>query len=61
MDEAAIRKTAARMMKLYGSDAESAAAVQADAMLSRGNITGFHAWTRITAILTDLACDVRKR
>jgi hypothetical protein len=54
MDETAIRRAAAQMMKLHGSDAELAAARQADAMLNRGNIGGFHTWTRITTLINDL-------
>jgi len=54
MEEAAIRQAAAQMMKLHGRQAELAAARQADAMLNRGNIGGFHAWTRITTLIKDL-------
>jgi hypothetical protein len=42
------------MMKLHGSNAELAAARQADAMLNCGNIGGFHKWTRITTLISDL-------
>jgi hypothetical protein len=54
MDKAAIRQAAVQMMKLHGSDAELAAARQADAMLNRGNIGGFHAWSRITTLINNL-------
>jgi len=54
MDESAIRQAAAQMMKLHGSEAELAAARQADAMLSRGNVGGFHTWTRIATLINDL-------
>jgi len=55
MDETAIRQAAAQMMKLHGSNAESAAFRQANAMLSRGNAGGFHTWTRIATLISDLA------
>jgi hypothetical protein len=54
MEEAAIRRAAAQMMKLHGREAELASARRADAMLNHGNIGGFHAWTRITALIKDL-------
>jgi hypothetical protein len=54
MDETAIRQAAAQMMKLHGSEAELAAACLADAMLNRGNMGGFHKWTRITSLISDL-------
>ena len=54
MDESAIRQAAAQMMKLHGREAELAAARQADAMLSRGNVGGFHTWTRIATLINDL-------
>jgi|KBSMisStaDraftv2_1062788.scaffolds.fasta_scaffold109245_1 hypothetical protein len=54
MDEIAIRQAAAHMMKLHGGEAELAAARQADAMLSRGNVRGFHTWTRIATLINDL-------
>jgi len=54
MEELAIRQAAAQMMKLHGSDAEAASALQADAMLTRGNIGGFHAWIRIKTLIKDL-------
>ena len=54
MDEAAIRQAAVQMMKLHGREAQLAAARQADAMLNRGNIGGFHAWTQITTLISDL-------
>jgi hypothetical protein len=54
MDETAIRQAAAQMIKLHGSEAELAAARQADAMLNRGSIAGFHTWTRITTLINDL-------
>jgi len=54
MDESAIRQAAAQMIKLHGSEAELAAARQAEAMLSRGNVGGFHTWTRIATLIKDL-------
>jgi hypothetical protein len=54
MEETAIRKAAAQMMKLHGSGAEQAAGSKADAMLNRGNIEGFYAWNRISAEIVDL-------
>jgi hypothetical protein len=54
MDETAIRQAYAQMIKLHGGDAEVAAARQAEAMLSRGNVSGFHTWTRITTLINDL-------
>jgi hypothetical protein len=54
MNETAIRQAAVQMMKLHGTEAELASARQADAMLSRGNIGGFHAWTRIATLINDL-------
>jgi len=54
MDETAMRQAAVQMMKLHGSGAELASARQADAMLNRGNIRGFHAWTRIATLINDL-------
>jgi hypothetical protein len=54
MDETAIRQAAAQMMKLHGSETELAAARQADAMLNRGSIGGFHKWTRIATLISDL-------
>jgi hypothetical protein len=54
IDKTAIRQAAAQMMKLHGSNAELAAARQADAMLNCGNIGGFHKWTRITTLISDL-------
>lgn len=49
-----MRQAAVQMMRLHGSGAELASARQADAMLSRGNIGGFHAWTRIATLINDL-------
>jgi hypothetical protein len=54
MDKIAIRQAAAQMMKLHGSEAELTAARQADAMLNRGSIGGFHKWTRITTLIGDV-------
>jgi hypothetical protein len=54
MDETAIRQAAVHMMKLHGGGAEQASARQADEMLSRGNVGGFHAWTRIRTLINDL-------
>jgi len=54
MNESAIRQAAVQMMKLHGREAELAAARQADAMLSRGNVGGFHTWTRIATLINDL-------
>jgi hypothetical protein len=54
MDETAIRQSAAQMMKLHGSEAELAAARQADAMLNRGSIGGFHRWNRVATFIRDL-------
>jgi len=54
MNETAIQQAAAHMMRLHGGEAELAAARQADAMLSRGNVGGFHTWTRIATLINDL-------
>ena len=54
MEEAAIRKAAAQMVKLHGRGAGPAAVLRADTMLARGNIKGFHAWNRITTVISDL-------
>jgi hypothetical protein len=54
MDDTAIRQAAAQMITLHGSEAELTAARQADAMLNRGSISGFHRWTRITTAINDL-------
>ena len=54
MDETAMRQAAVQMMKLHGSEAKLASARQADAMLSRGNVGGFHAWTRIATLINDM-------
>jgi hypothetical protein len=55
MEEATIRKAADQMVKLHGNGAEPAAALRAEAMLAQGNIEGFHAWNRITTIISGLA------
>ena len=54
MEETAIRKAAAQMMKLHGRQAGQAAGSKADAMLNLGNIEGFYAWNRISAEISDL-------
>jgi hypothetical protein len=54
MDETAMRQAATHMIRLHGKEAELAASRQADAMLSRGNVGGFHTWTRITTLISDL-------
>jgi len=54
MEEVNIRRVAAQMMKLHGHGAELAAACKADSMLTRGSISSFHAWTRITTLIGDL-------
>ena len=54
MEEINIRHAAAQMIKLHGQGAELAAACKADSMLTRGNISSFHAWTRIAALIGDL-------
>jgi len=54
MAESAIRQAATHLMKLPGGEAELIAARQADAMLSRGNVGGFHTWTRSATLINDL-------
>jgi hypothetical protein len=54
MEEVAILEAAERMMKLHGGSAGSAATLKADGMLNKGNIEGFYAWNRITAVIGDL-------
>ena len=54
MNETAIRQAAAHMIRLHGDEAELAASRQADAMLSRGNVGGFHTWNRIATLINDL-------
>jgi len=53
-DSQPIRQAGAQMIKLQGSEAELTAACQADAMLNRGNIGGFHRWTRTTTAINEL-------
>jgi hypothetical protein len=53
MEEVAILEAADRMMKLHGSGAMTAANLKADGMLNRGNIEGYYAWNRITAVIND--------
>jgi hypothetical protein len=54
MDEIDVWRAANEMMKLFGDDAATRAAMRADAMLDEGDVDGFHAWTRIARAIDDL-------
>lgn len=55
MDEIDIWRAADQMMRMYGDDAVTMAAMRADALLAEGDTDGYFVWKRICRAIDDLA------
>jgi hypothetical protein len=54
MREVDVWRSAHQFIKMHGVDAAVMAAQRADALLSAGDVDGFHAWQRIVVAINDL-------